>query len=129
MKKLILFLLFFIPCMISYSQQRIRPKMMMLMQLRIPIQPDDKSWVHWYEIPNPKDTSQIIRIDRKAQGYAPFIALQDAPYYSVTQVKEIQYSLERILNPDNYFSTEEEYMRYSSEFMEKWVFIRTEEVK
>jgi hypothetical protein len=126
MKKLIFLLLLLITHKFSIAQERIRVSANMLMQIHIPIQPDDKSWVHWYEIPNPKDTSQIIRIDRKAQGYAPFIALHDAPYYSASQVKEIQISLEKILNPDGYFSAQEEFMKFYTEFIEKFVFIKTE---
>jgi len=96
--------------------------MMMLMQLRIPIQPNDKSWVHWNVMPSVQDSTKTIRIDRKVQGYAPFIPRNDAPYYSAIQIKEIQISLEKILNPDYYFSTQEEFMRFYREFFGKFVY-------
>jgi hypothetical protein len=108
------------------AQERIHVPANMLMQLRIPIQPDDKSWVHWNIMSSLYDSIKTIRIDRMVQGYAPFIPRQDAPYYSSSQVKEIQISLEKILNPDGYFSTQEEFKKFYREFMGKFVYIKTE---
>ena len=101
----------------------------MLMQLRIPIQPDDKSWVNWNIMPSPQDSSKTLRLDRLAQGFAPFIARHDAPYYSSKQVKEIQTALEKILNPDGYFATQEEFMKYYQEFMGKFVYRKDVQVR
>ena len=126
MKKIFLIFLLFFSCKMVYSQQRIKTNMMMLIQMRIPIQPDDKSWVHWNVMPSPQDSTKTIRIDRKVQGYAPFIPRHDAPYYSSSQVKEIQISLEKILNPDGYFSTQEEFMGFYRTFLGKFVFINVE---
>jgi len=122
MKKLLMVsFLFFISTMV-YSQSRIKTPMMMLIQVRIPIQPDDKSWVNWYATPSLQDSTKTIRIDRRAQGFSPFIARHDAPYYSSAQVKEIQLSLERILNPDGYFATQEEFRVFYQEFLDKFVY-------
>jgi hypothetical protein len=126
MKKIILLILFILTIKISYSQERIRVPMNMLLQIKIPIQPDDKSWVHWNVMPSLQDSTKTIRIDRMVQGYAPFIPRNDAPYYSAAQVKEIQISLEKILNPDGYFLTQEEFMVFYREFNEKFVYIKTE---
>jgi hypothetical protein len=128
MKKLLLFCLV---CLATplFAQQKIRVAMNMLLQIKIPTQPDDKSWVHWNVMPSLQDSTKTIRIDRMVQGYAPFIPINDAPYYSASQVKEIQISLEKILNPDGYFLTQEEFMKFYSEFIEKFVFIKTEVIR
>jgi hypothetical protein len=126
MKKIFLLFAFILVVKNSYSQEHIRVPANMLMQIHIPIQPDDKSWVHWNLMPSLQDSTKTIRIDRMVQGYAPFIAREDAPYYSATQVKEIQLGLEKILNPDGYFLTQEEFMVFYREFNEKFVYIKTE---
>ena len=122
MKKIFLLLAFFLVTKISFSQERIRVPANMLLQIHIPIQPDDKSWVHWNIMPTLQDSTKTIRIDRMVQGYAPFIPRHDAPYYLTSQVKEIQISLEKILNPDDYFSTQEEFMGFYREFLRKFVY-------
>ena len=127
--KRIIFILFV--CFVThvFAQERIRVPSNMLMQIHIPIQPNDKSWVNWNEMPSSQDSTKIIRIDRLVQGYAPFIPRNDAPYYSSSQVKEIQVSLEKILNPDLYFSGQEEFMKYYQEFLGKFVYRNTSENK
>jgi hypothetical protein len=107
----------------AFAQERIRVPANLLLQLKIPIQPTDKSWAKWNFIPSLQDSTKTIRIDRMVQGNAPFIPREDAPYYSAVQIKEIQLSLEKILNPDGYFTTQEEYLKYSREIMERWVFV------
>jgi hypothetical protein len=122
MKRQYILFLFLFAGGTAYSQQKIKTSMVMLIQIQIPIQPDDKSWTTWNIMPSPQDSTKTIRIDRMAQGYAPFIARADAPYYSSSQVNEIKISLEKILNPDLYFSSQEEFMKYYQEFMDKFVF-------
>jgi hypothetical protein len=121
-------LILFIMCIsiIGYSQNRIRTPLNLLLQIHIPIQPNDRSWVHWNFMPSLQDSTKTIRIDRMVQGYAPFIPRQDAPYYSASQVKEIQISLEKILNPDGYFLTQEEFMGFYREFLSKFVYRQAE---
>jgi hypothetical protein len=126
MKKIIFLLLLLITHKFSIAQERIRIPANMLLQIHIPIQPNDKSWVHWNIMPSLQDSTKNIRIDRMIQGYAPFIPRQDAPYYSASQVKEIQLSLEKILNPDGYFLTQEEFMGFYREFLSKFVYRQAE---
>jgi hypothetical protein len=125
--KIILCIIFLSVGCIANAQQKIKLNPMMLMQLRIPIQPDDKSWATWNVLPSPQDSTKTIRIDRMSQGFAPFIARADAPYYSQSQVSEIKISLEKILNPDLYFSSQEDFMKSYQEFMDKFVFIKADQ--
>ena len=121
MKKLFV-LIFLAFASFANAQQKIHVPANLLLQLRIPIQPDDKSWAKWNEMRSPDDSTKIIRIDRMAQGFAPFIARHDAPYYGAAQVAEIQQSLEKIMNPDLYFASQEEYMNYFRSFQDEYVF-------
>ena len=122
MKKILIAFLLILPSNKIYGQEKISVSSVMLMQLHIPIQPDDKSWTNWNVMPSLQDSTKTIRIDRMVQGFGPFIARHDAPYYSSSQVLEIQVSLEKIFNPDLYFLTQEEFMKYFQEFMGRVVY-------
>ena len=109
----------------TFAQQNIRVPLNMLLQIKIPIQPDDKNLNDWNVVPSLQDSGQIVRTDRAFRGFAPFIPVNDAPYYSASSISEIKISLEKLLNPDLYFKSNEEFMRFSSNFLDKFVFRNT----
>ena len=117
-------------CMhVAYAQDRIRVSLNMLLQLKVPIQPNDTSWNKWNYIPNPKDSTQTIRIDRRVQCFPAVIPRHDAPVYNESQRNEIRLWFEKILNPDGYFATPEEFMQYTNAFMNKFVYQNSSGVK
>ena len=121
MRRIILFI-GFMQCMhVAYAQDRSRVPFNMLLQLKVPIQPNDTSWKKWNFIPNPKDSTQTIRIDRRVQGFPAFIPRHDAPFYNESQRNEIRLGFEKILNPDDYFATQEEFMTFCNGFLIKFV--------
>ena len=118
-------LVIFLVCCISsaFAQDRIHVPLNMLLLLKVPIQPTDTSWKNWNFIPNPKDSTLTIQIDRRVQGFPAFIPRNDAPFYNEKQRNEIRLGIEKILNPDGYFKDEMEYREFTQGFMERFVLV------
>lgn len=107
MKKVLAFLFVCLSFSVAYGQQKIHVDAMHIMQLQLRINPDDASW-RTFKAP----ASQF-------QGAPFFIADARARYYSKEEVEEITRQLDKILNPDTFFSTQDEYSRFYLEFTEK----------
>ena len=129
MKKYFLLCIFAVLAKVSIAQDRIRVPLNLMLMLKVPIQPNDTSWKKWNFIPNPKDSTQTIRIDRRVQGFPAFIPRHDAPFYNESQRNEIRRGFEKILNPDDYFATQEEFMTFCNGFLIKFVHAKVSEPK
>ena len=121
MRKTILFIGLLLSMHIANAQDRIRVPVNLMLMLKVPIQPNDTSWKKWNFIPDPKDSAQTLRIDRRVQGFPAFIPRNDAPFYNESQRNEIRLGLEKILNPDGYFKVEMDYREFTQGFMEQFV--------
>ena len=119
--KIIFLLLFTFNLSFASAQDRIRVPLNLMLMLKVPIQPNDTSWKKWNFIPDPKDSAQTLRIDRRVQGFPAFIPRNDAPYYNESQRNEIRLGFEKILNPDSYFIADKDYREFTQRFMEQFV--------
>ena len=84
---------------------------MNFMQMQMRINPDDTAWRTFKAPPS------------QFQGAPFFIADARARFYSKDEVEAFTKELDKVLNPDKYFGSQEDYNKFNMEFMEK---IRTD---
>ena len=106
MKRIFLLLLLITSANFLFAQQKIKVDAMQLMQIQIAINPNDTAW-RSFQMPS----SQF-------KGIPIFRAEMNAPFYSEQQVMAIKNELEKILKPDKYFTTQEEYNKVLQSFSE-----------
>ena len=107
MKKLLVLFIIVTGVKPVVAQQKIHVDAMHIMMLQLRINPDDPSW-RTFKAP----VSQY-------QGAPFFVADAYAPFFSKEEVDGITVDLDKLLNPDKYFSKQEEYAVFYEEFQKK----------
>lgn len=107
MKKTITILLLVHAVITANAQEKIKVSAMNFMQMQMRINPEDLSWRTFKAPPS------------QYHGVPFFVADASARFYSKEEVEAFTNELDKILNPDKYFTSQEAYNQFNMAFIEK----------